>query len=81
MKKLFITLTIASLVFTSCSKDDDGGKKEDCFNCTEMGVTIKYCYTEGNDFYTVTFAGQTVEQPLNGESWSDIKEDLQELCD
>lgn len=80
MKKLFITLTIASLVFTSCSKDDDGNSA-DCFDCKIQGSTVKYCYTSGDDFYTMTFMGQTQNVPTDGESWADIKETLQLLCD
>lgn len=80
MKKLFFTLLVTSLI-VSCSKDDDGGSKKDCFDCNLQGTTIKYCYEEGKDFYTVTILGQTTEMPLHGESWSEIKEGYQSLCD
>ncbi|NLN32224.1 MAG: hypothetical protein GX159_01340 [Flavobacteriaceae bacterium] len=81
MKKLtFILLAVAgSLAFVNCSSDDDKGGK-DCFDCN-MIVTAKYCYEDGNDYYTVEVMGQSENIPLEGESWANIKAGLQEICD
>lgn len=80
MKKLFFTLAFASLVVVSCSKDDDDNKM-DCFDCKLQGTTVKFCYTSGDDFYKMTFMGQTQEVPLNGETWEEVKEGLEVLCE
>lgn len=81
MKKLtFILLTVASsLAFVNCSSDDDKGGGEDCFDCNFI-VNTKYCYVDGNDYYTVTVMGETENVPLEGASWSDVKEGLQMVC-
>lgn len=81
MKKLtFILLAVAgSMAFVNCSSDDDKGGS-DCFDCGFMGIETKYCYNEGNDYYTVTVMGQSENVPLEGASWSDVKEGLQAVC-
>lgn len=83
MKKItLIALTVVgSLAFINCSSDDNSGSKQDCFDCTLMGAKAKYCHTEGNDFYTVTVAGQSQKIPLGKASWADTKADLQSICD
>lgn len=75
---------VASLAFVNCSSDDDKGGSRDCFDCNLMGVNTEYCHTEGDDFYvmTVSIAGQSQSEnvPLDGASWSDVKEGLELIC-
>lgn len=79
MKKIaFIFMILAgSLAFTNCSSDDDNGGA-DCFDCELLGATL--CHTEGDDFYTITVQGHTENVPLEGESWEEIKSDMQDFC-
>lgn len=81
MKKFVFVLMAAasSLAFVNCSGDDDSGS-QDCFDCSLMGVNTEYCYTEGEDHYTMTVMGQSEDIPLNGASWADVKEGLQSIC-
>lgn len=84
MKKLtFVLLTVASsLAFVNCSNDDDKGG-EDCSSCGIMGAEMKICYTEGNDYYTMTVTGggsQNIDF-AEGESWADVKSDFDAACD
>lgn len=79
MKKFaFIFLaTAGSLLFVNCSNDDDGGR--DCFEC-QLFTQMKYCYNQGDDYYTVSFLGQSERVSLDGASWSEVKNGLQEAC-
>lgn len=83
MKKFVFAVLVAVVMisFSSCSKDDDGGNKKDCFNCSMEGQTIKFCHTEGDDFYTMSAGGQSQEIPLDGDNWEETKDFLQELCE
>jgi len=76
MKKFtFVLLTVASsLAFVNCSSDDDKGG-DDCFECTELGVTVKYC-KKGDNEATMTVVGTGVSQtiPLGGMTWAEFKE-------
>lgn len=80
MKKIAFIFTIlaGTLAFTNCSSDDDKGST-DCFDC-DLFVTATYCHTDGDDFYTMTVAGQTENIPMEGESWEEIKAALQQVC-
>lgn len=62
---------------SSCAKKD----KNDCFSCDAGGGTVKYCYTEGDSFYTATTpSGSTHDIELSGESWASVKAGLQAGC-
>lgn len=82
MKKalLIVATVFGSIALMNCSSDDNKGPKQDCFDCEQMGVKTKVCYTEGDDFYTATMAGQSMKQPLGEMSWKEMKEFLKEAC-
>lgn len=78
---LMVVATFGSIALMNCSSDDNKDSKQDCFNCSEMGgVTTKFCYTEGDNFYTLTAAGQSQKIPLQGATWEDVKKTLKEAC-
>ncbi|MFA5618690.1 MAG: hypothetical protein WDA08_00140 [Weeksellaceae bacterium] len=81
MKKIAIICMMAfgSMAFMACSSDD-GGSGPECFDCSIMGFTTKYCYTAGDDFYTMEVMGVSEEIPLEGANWNDIKSILQQAC-
>ncbi|GLB54042.1 hypothetical protein NBRC110019_30830 [Neptunitalea chrysea] len=86
MKKLFLASAIvASLCFVGCSSDDDSGEGgtsgTDCFDCTLAGMSTEFCYTDGDDTYTITVMGVETEQSLGGLDWEDVKEGLQATCE
>ena len=77
---LSMTALVVFSMLTACSKDDDS-PASDCFDCVSGGVTTKYCYVAGSEFYTVTIAGQSIEVDLQeGETWEETKEGLQAIC-
>ena len=62
---------------SSCAKKD----KDNCFSCDAGGGTVKYCYEDGNSFYTATTpSGSVHEIELDGESWATVKAELQAGC-
>lgn len=65
----------------NCSSDDNKGSNQDCVDCKFMGTSIKYCHTEGDDFYTISGAGTNTKVPLDRIKWSEAKAGLLELCD
>ena len=83
MKSNFIRLVVVAAIglgatyASGCAKKD----KQDCFTCNTGGESVNFCYTEGNDFYTMTIDGDVQEIPTNGRSWSSIKSDKQAVCD
>ncbi len=85
MKKfIYASMVVAAMAFVSCSDDDDSSSEAsstDCFTCEIMGIETEYCYTDGDDYYTVTMMGQSVETPLSGTSWSSLKSTLEAVCD
>lgn len=85
MRKItLIALTfISSLAFINYSSDDNkGSSNQDCFDCSKMaGVTVRFCYTEGDTFYTMSAAGQSSKHELDGRTWNEIKPTLKEACD
>lgn len=82
MKKgLLIAFTVlGSMAFINCSSDDNDGGSNNCVECKQGGVTAKYCYNEGDNFYTMTVAGTSQKAPLAGQSWEDVKEVLKAAC-
>ena len=53
---------------------------EDCYTCVDSNT--KYCFTEGNTYYTVSINDTTpTEILLNGISWEDLKTVFEENCD
>lgn len=85
MKKfIYASMAVAAMAFVSCSDDDDSSSEAanatDCFECTTIAGDMKYCYTEGDDYYTMTVMEIDTEMPLNGQSWEDTKQGLQMLC-
>lgn len=83
MKKLtFILLAVVgSMALVGCSSDDDKGG-QDCASCGFMGIETKICYTEGNDYYTMSITGGSSQNvDLDGESWADIKSSFEAGCD
>ena len=85
MKKILFLIAVTAITFTSCKKDDPKSN-EDCFDCTTsaqgISTTSTYCYTDGDNFYTVTVSGnsQQVEIP-EGSNWEEIKAGLELICD
>ncbi len=71
-----VAIGLGTTFTTGCSKKD----KKDCFVCETGGDSVNFCYTEGNDFYTMTVDGEVQEIPTNGRSWSSIKSDKQAAC-
>ena len=81
MKKILFVAAIAAITFTSFKKDD-ADNSTDCFDCTVQSISTEYCHTDGEDFYTVKFAGQTVNQTIpEGTTWEEIKADYSEVCE
>ena len=79
MKKILFVAAIAAITFTSCKKDDDNGTE--CFDCTQATVTTEICHTDGDDFYTMTTDGNSVEQTIpSGITWSQMKATLTATC-
>ena len=85
MKKLtFILLAVAgSMALVGCSSDDDKGGGQDCASCGFMGIETKICYTEGNDYYTMSITGGASQDIdfAEGETWSEVKSDFETSCD
>jgi hypothetical protein len=58
----------------------NGITNNDCYTCT--ATNTEYCYTNTNDFYTVSINETSpVEIPLNSTSWEDLKTAFEENCD
>lgn len=79
MKKITLLTCICFFTFMmSCSSSDSDDEDivMDCATCNETEI----CYEEGQDFYTVSVDGGTVEMPLNGMSWTTVKADFESNC-
>ena len=50
----------------------------DCYTCSSTNT--EYCFTEGNTFYTTTVNGQETQTDLNGQTWEEIKTELENNC-
>lgn len=74
---LMTAVFATAVTISSCSKKD----KDDCYSCSLDGENVSFCYTEGNDFYTLTISGETQEVPLNGQSWSSVKASKKAICE
>lgn len=76
--KILLLIIASSLLFLSCSSDDDSGN---CFDCRTSGIKIQYC--KSGDNYTVTTIGMGVthEYPLGDQSWEEFKAEMEELCE
>ena len=78
---LSMTALVVFSMLTACSSDDDSGPTQDCFDCVVEGQTSTYCYTTGDDFYTVTSGDQEIEVDLmEGQTWAQTKQGLQMIC-
>lgn len=80
MRKILFIALFGLLIIFSCKKDDDT-PTTDCFDCTVQTVTSTFCYTEGEDHYTLTLSGVDTDVLLNGQSWITIKAALQIPCE
>jgi hypothetical protein len=57
------------LLIISCSGDDDGNDNEGCFFCEN--TALEYCYTYGDDFYTVGAQGDEMNDDCDGDEIPD----------
>lgn len=77
MKKLFLSLTLASafFAFTSCSSDDDSSSSSECKVCDlellGQATTTEYC-NNGDGTVTVITMGTEQSVDLEGMSFSDF---------
>jgi len=74
---LMVAVIAGMTTLLSCAKND----KDDCFSCSLDGEKVSFCYSEGNDFYTLTIAGETTKVPLDGQSWSSVKAAKKAICE
>jgi len=65
---------IKSNLQDDCADDPE----TDCYTCTNTGA--QYCYTEGASFYTTTINGEETQTELNGQSWDEVKTQLENDC-
>lgn len=52
--------------------------EEDCYTCESSSAV--YCFIDGNTFYTANVNGNETQIELNGMSWVDIREGLENDC-
>jgi len=52
--------------------------EQDCYTC--VSENTEYCYIEGNDFYTATNSGDATDILLNGQTWDEVKIQLENDC-
>ncbi len=52
--------------------------EQDCYTC--VSENTEYCYIEGNDFYTATVNNVDTQIDLNGQTWEEIKVQLESDC-
>jgi len=65
------------VLFASCTEDESAN--ESCYTCES--TQTEYCYTIGDSYYVTTDAdGATHHTELNGASWSDTQDFLENQC-
>jgi hypothetical protein len=80
MKKInqILVLVVVSLLFYACPPDEND-LHQDCYTCTN--TLTEYCINEGDNFYTSSVNGAAATNiPLNGEYWSEVREQLENNC-
>ncbi len=65
------------ILLAQCENSDP---TTDCYTCSDTNT--QYCYTFGDDYYTITVDGETpTQENLNGESWANLKSSFVTDCD